>query len=258
MPTLALLLLLLFQQSKEATSVERTIVPFSYGWRFHYGDDHSSPPGDGPGGCNDAFDVNLANVGVCQNMERNPNRFSPKDCKIACCYDPTCLAWQAYPIALGRQCFHYYNRADSKSLECPPLRPGNLSGLQGGRRDRTPNPAFRTDYYFASDSTKDFDRNWSLIDIPHDFIASRANFTNDITNFKQGYLPRVRFGVFSLLYLLKHDSHTQSLLECELVQKTFHSTRGMGSRRRRDLRTIRRCFSSLHSVFERRVLVATR
>ena len=205
MRTLILLLLLLFQQSKQASSVKRTIVPFSYGWRFHYGDDHSSPPGDGPGSCNDAFDVNLHDVGVCNNMERNPNRFSPKDCHIACCYDPTCLAWQAYPIALGRQCFHYYNRSDSKPLECPPLRPGNLSGLHGGRRNTTPNPAFRTDYLFASDSTKDFDRNWSLIDIPHDFIASRANFTNDITNFKQGYLPRVRL---LFVYSLKHETHT--------------------------------------------------
>ena len=28
------------------------------------------------------------------------------------------------------------------------------------------------------------------MDAPHDFIAERGNFTNDVTNFKQGYLPR--------------------------------------------------------------------
>ena len=119
-------------------------------------------------------------------MERNPNRFSPKDCRIACCYDPTCLAWQAYPIALGRQCFHGY---EDSEIECSQLDPKNLSGLQGGRREKSPNPAFRTDYFFAS-TEQQLDKNWSLVYVPHDFISSRANFTNDITNFKQGYLPR--------------------------------------------------------------------
>ena len=184
-----LLCLLLLAQIRYSSSVKRTIVPFSFGWRFHYGDDPSASPGDGPGYCNEAFTINLTNIGVCGGMERNPNRFSPKDCRIACCYDSNCLAWQAYPIALGRQCYHYYKDSGSE-IDCPALKPGNLSGLQGGRRDRSPSPAFRTDYVFATDSTQDVDRNWTLVDVPHDFISSRANFTNDISNFKQGYLPR--------------------------------------------------------------------
>ena len=32
-----------------SSGAERTTVPFQYAWRFHYGDDPSSPPGSGPG-----------------------------------------------------------------------------------------------------------------------------------------------------------------------------------------------------------------
>ena len=36
---------IVFVISKCYISVEsRTVVPFQYGWRFHYGDDPSSPP----------------------------------------------------------------------------------------------------------------------------------------------------------------------------------------------------------------------
>ena len=33
-----------------------------------------------------------------QNMERNPNRFSEKDCRIACCYDPNCMVAKSSQI----------------------------------------------------------------------------------------------------------------------------------------------------------------
>ena len=72
----------------------RTIVPFQYGWRFHYGDDPTSPPLAGPGHCSTAFETNLNDYNVCDGMERNPNRFSEKDCRLACCYDRNCMAWQ--------------------------------------------------------------------------------------------------------------------------------------------------------------------
>ena len=72
--------------------VSRTIVPFQYGWRFHYGDDPTSPPLSGPGYCSTAFETNLNDYNVCDGMERNPNRFSEKDCRLACCYDPNCMA----------------------------------------------------------------------------------------------------------------------------------------------------------------------
>ena len=42
----------------------RSVVPFQYGWRFHYGDDPSSPPLAGPGHCSTAFDKNLQDYDI--------------------------------------------------------------------------------------------------------------------------------------------------------------------------------------------------
>lgn len=43
-----LILLSLYEKvSSSSSSVQRVVVPFSYGWRFHYGDDPSAPPQDG-------------------------------------------------------------------------------------------------------------------------------------------------------------------------------------------------------------------
>jgi len=166
---------------------ERTVVPFQYAWKFHYGDDPTSLPDSGPGSCLVAFEEDLQDYGICQGMERNPNRFSEKDCRTACCYDPNCYAWQAYPLKLGRQCFHAYRGMNN--ITC--TKPEKATGIGGGRREKAPVPAFRTDYSFAvADATSDIDSDWPLVDAPHDFIAEYGNFTNDVTNFKQGYLPR--------------------------------------------------------------------
>ena len=164
----------------------RSVVPFQYGWRFHYGDDPSSPPLAGPGHCSTAFDKNLQDYDICDGMERNPNRFSEKDCRLACCYDPNCMAWQAYPLALGRACFHAYA---GMNITCK--RPEKPTGIGGGQRQKSPSPPFRTDYSFATaDATSGIDETWPIVNAPHDFIAEFGNFTNDVTNFKQGYLPR--------------------------------------------------------------------
>ena len=161
----------------------RVVVPFQYNWRFHFGDDPSSPPGAGPGSCSSAFEDDLADRPICTGMERNPNRFSERDCKTACCYDPNCFAWQAFPLSKGRQCFHGYG----SNITCSPA---NGTGMGGGRRAAPPVPAFRTDYAFAADASSAVDASWPLVDAPHDFIAEFANFTYDNTNMKQGYLPR--------------------------------------------------------------------
>lgn len=161
----------------------RLTVPFNYAWRFHYGDDPTSPPGAGPGTC--AFETDLQDFPICDGMEHNPNRFSEKDCRTACCYDPDCLVWQASPIEKGRACYHGYA---GTNVTCS--KGGKPSGMGGARRAHSPSPAFRTDYSFAADVTSAVDASWGVVDAPHDFIAERANFTDDSTNFKQGYLPR--------------------------------------------------------------------
>lgn len=95
-------------QSAQSAASQRTTVPFQYAWRFHFGDDPSSPPESGPGTMH--FDTDLANYSKCQGMEHAPNRFSMKDCRLACAYDPHCLVWQAFPIEHGRSCFQVLNR----------------------------------------------------------------------------------------------------------------------------------------------------
>ncbi len=174
-------LLCLLAASRAAAPAPRTVVPFNYGWRFHYGDDPSSPPESGPGRCGAAFPTSLQDHAVCAGMERNPNRFSEKDCRMACCYDPTCIAWQAFPLRLGRQCYHAYA---GMNITC--AKPDKPTGMGGGRRPTPTPPYFRTDYRFATaDADADVDADWPVRDVPHDFIAENAEFADDVTNFKQ-------------------------------------------------------------------------
>ena len=164
--------------------LSRTVVPFQYAWRFHYGDDPSSPPECGPGTC--AFTEDLSGFALCANVERNPNRFSEKDCRIACCYDPDCMVWQAFPLEYGRQCYHGYK---NQNVTCN--HTASSSKMGGGRRSVSPSPAFRTDYSFAvADASSKLDAAWDVVDAPHDFISEFGNFTDNDANFKQGYLPR--------------------------------------------------------------------
>ena len=89
MSNLALFVLVLFLLwdvvFPSSQGLVRVSVPFQYGWRFHYGDDPSSPPLSGPGHCSSAFENSLNDYEICDGMERNPNRFSEKDCRLACC-----------------------------------------------------------------------------------------------------------------------------------------------------------------------------
>lgn len=45
-------------------TVSRLTVPFQYAWRFHYGDDPTSPPECGPGTCK--FPINLQDQPICE------------------------------------------------------------------------------------------------------------------------------------------------------------------------------------------------
>ena len=91
-PTSLLVLLGCLTASASAQST-RQVVPFQYAWRFHYGDDPSSPPESGPGTA--VWDEDLTGYNLCEGIEHAPNRFSLKDCRLACAYDPNCLVWQA-------------------------------------------------------------------------------------------------------------------------------------------------------------------
>ena len=172
----------------------RIDVPFGYAWRFHYGDDPTSPPDAGPDDASTtAFPEDLTGYPLCDGIEHAPNRFSLKDCRLACAYDPNCLVWQGFPLEYGRSCYQGYL---GMNVTCTPPKKGKESHMGGGRRATPPVPAFRTDYTFAlADASSAVDDpssggGWSVVDAPHDFIAERANFTNNVENFKQGYLPR--------------------------------------------------------------------
>ena len=171
------------------SALARVSIPFQYAWRFHYGDDPSSGPRDGPGAVQSAFEIDLANYTLCANMEHAPNRFSLKDCHLACSYDPDCLVWQAFPIVHGRMCYQGYT---AMNVTCtPPTSGAKPSLMGGGRRAASPSPAFRTDYGFATaDASAEVDASWVLVDAPHDFIAEYGNFTNNREDVHHGYLPR--------------------------------------------------------------------
>ena len=110
---------------------------------------------------------------------------------MACCYDPDCMVWQAFPLALGRQCFHGY-KSNAANVTCAAVDPKKKSGMGGGRRRDSPSPAFRTDYSFAGDVSGDVsphmspmspvvpgsngaaravsgavDASWDVVDAPH-------------------------------------------------------------------------------------------
>jgi hypothetical protein len=58
--------------------------------RMHLPTTHAtSCSAPGPGNC--AFED--ATNDVCDHMEHNPNRFTAEDCRIGCCYEPTCMVW---------------------------------------------------------------------------------------------------------------------------------------------------------------------
>lgn len=156
----------------------RDIIPFGYGWRFHYGPEPGSNVGPGAAQC--SFEEDLTDM-VCTGMEHNPNRFSVKDCRLGCCYNPNCLSYQAN--LTQRHCFHGYK---GHIVNCTKGK----SGYSGGRRTKSPNPPFRTDYAFAADIESKIDADWPVVDVPHDFIAEYGNFTNNPEDFKHGGLPR--------------------------------------------------------------------
>eukprot|EP01064_Diplonema_japonicum_P003557 TRINITY_DN12287_c0_g1_i1.p1 TRINITY_DN12287_c0_g1~~TRINITY_DN12287_c0_g1_i1.p1 ORF type:complete len:928 (+),score=259.37 TRINITY_DN12287_c0_g1_i1:61-2784(+) len=144
-------------------------VPFGNAWRFHYGDDPKGC-GSGPGGC--VFEKDVGGM-TCTNMERNPNRFTPSDCHIACCYNPECMVWQQDG---DRTCLH--GGADAVCSQ-----PASSHWIGGQRTASTP---FQRDYTFkevAYDASA-----WPVVSAPHDFIINQT-FVNSTDN-HHGYLPR--------------------------------------------------------------------
>ena len=63
--------------------------------------------------------------------------------------------------------------------------------MGGGQRSVSPDPAFRTDYSFATADAEDaVDADWTVVDAPHDFIAEYGNFTDNAEDQHHGFLPR--------------------------------------------------------------------
>lgn len=59
------------------------------------------------------------------------------------------------------------------NITCDPPQPSATpTFMGGGRRSRSPDPPFRTDYSFATaDAGSDVDAHWDVVDAPHDFIS---------------------------------------------------------------------------------------
>lgn len=145
---------------------ERTVVPFRYGWRFHYGPGPDDAPG--PGNCE--FSRDLTGMS-CDGMEHNPNRFTNDDCRTACCYHDACMTWT-----------HDGNRAcywGGANLTC-----SKAHGYTGGGRASF--QPIKEEYTYSATS---FDhKSWQQVDIPHDSLINGTFKDNGDDH--HGYLPR--------------------------------------------------------------------
>ena len=73
----------------------------------------------------------------------------------------------------------------------PPAAGSKPTFMGGGMRSKSPEPAFRTDYNFATaDAADSVDKDWIIVDAPHDFISEYGNFTENSEDLHHGYLPR--------------------------------------------------------------------
>eukprot|EP00040_Diaphanoeca_grandis_P025859 m.143977 g.143977 ORF g.143977 m.143977 type:complete len:1013 (-) comp30346_c0_seq1:516-3554(-) len=174
------------------------VVPFKYGWRFHYGPGPDDAPG--PGNCVYETDVATAQ---CTGLEHNPNRFTPDDCRIGCCYEPTCFVWQNN----GRSC-----QWGNASSVCTGGGGKSTTQFGGQRKEFQP---VKTDYQFATDSFDDSD--WMQVDVPYDSLVN-GTFT-DTGDVHHGFLPR-NVSWFRKKFSLPQDDAVW-MLEFE---STFHYT----------------------------------
>lgn len=149
----------------------RQVVPFRYGWRFRSG----PGPDDGPGPGTCAFERDLSGQS-CTGMEYNPHEYSAEDCRIACCYEPSCLVWQAdyrdRPLC----------RWGGTNVTCTP---GGKDAYESGGSRQHFQPIKEQYAFSASDLD---DSTWARVDIPHDSLIN-GTFTNS-TDIHRGFLPR--------------------------------------------------------------------
>lgn len=107
-------------------------VPFNYAWRFHRG---TTTQGGFPS-C--SYQQSLDNTSHCTHLEHDPNRFTAEDCRISCCYNPTCKAWFVNYTVIPH-CFHGYqnSRCGPLNLATAPAPPPARQPAQGGYRAGT-------------------------------------------------------------------------------------------------------------------------
>jgi hypothetical protein len=106
-------------------------------------------------------------------MEFNPNRFTLDDCRIACCYHPSCLVWAPATTARGGCLWGGVDTVCS----------GNVSAAGGMRKAFQPP---KDSYDFSA--AKFDDSAWQPVDVPHDSLVN-GTFT-DSKDAHHGFLPR--------------------------------------------------------------------
>ena len=110
------------------------------------------------------------------DLERDPNRFSPEDCRAACCYKPGCRAW-LYNYSIIPHCYHSTEacaaapRKDEHGTKTQAARSPNVS--IGG--SRAAGQAIPHDSSSVPQSCDDFDdTGWGLVNAPHDSVLGLA------------------------------------------------------------------------------------
>ena len=83
--------------------------------------------------------------------------------------------WQAFPIEHGRTCYQAYT---GMNVTCTPPSPDAApTFMGGGMRSAPPDPAFRTDYGFATADAADPAGGWMAYGSIHPPHILRISFT---------------------------------------------------------------------------------
>eukprot|EP01052_Picozoa_sp_SAG31_P001980 SAG31_NODE_66_length_28567_cov_30.222698_21_plen_235_part_00 len=182
----------------EAVPASRQSVFFGYSWRFHLQD-----PAEVQRSSTCAFTKSVTNrTCVGQSLHEDTNHWTPEDCELSCCADPTCMVWQYFAKdmvaspgqpqnwAQGR-CLHggsdvHCNSSGSKTLAqtCAFDAGHTKNHCIGGQRSVF--QPLRRDWPFVARSFDD--GSWPAVDVPNDFVINGSFAPDDDAH--RAFLPR--------------------------------------------------------------------
>jgi hypothetical protein len=175
-----------------AGAVGRQTAFFGFGWRFQLQEPAAARSGET---C--AFPTDLSNRSCAGlSLHEDTNHWTPQDCELSCCSDPSCLVWQYESkdmyAPLGQanwgqgRCLH--GGADVRCNASGPARctfDGSTSTpCVGGQRSAF--QPLRRNWPFVAPEHDD--SGWPTVDVPHDFVINGTFAPDDDAH--RAFLPR--------------------------------------------------------------------